>query len=335
VLAKNIAPGLKIYGKGLDAIWNPYGEINTDIVTAGFAKVLGKTLPGDEKAAQRDKLKGMVIPRSSTLCAGCSHLGAYSALREALKKFQGVHVVNGDIGCYEQGGYGVFSEDLAANGETSKKYRPDSPYNILDTIYVMGSGISMAHGQAQAGYAGKGKLVAVAGDSTFIHATLPAVVNSVYNRADITFIIMDNYWTCMTGHQPNPNTLAGPQGQELEGFDLKKMCEALGVKHVSAVGAYDRKACTEALIAALAYEGPSVVILYGECQLQLQRRLKRGPGKTHVEQDACIGCKQCVQTGCPAVMFDVGAKKAATDEILCVDCGLCAQVCPVNAIKSE
>ena len=51
-----------------------------------------------------------------------------------------------------------------------------------------------------------------------------------------------------------------------------------------------------------------------------------------VEPDKCIGCKLCVQLGCPAVKYDVAGKKASIDEISCVDCGLCAQVCPQNAI---
>ena len=331
---KEIAPGVKIVGKSYNGIFNPYGELNTDIVAAGLAKALGRDMAGDDREAARAALKDLVIPRSSTLCAGCSHLGSYSAIREALKKFKGNHIVNGDIGCYEQGGYGIFSAKNQASDEPGKKYAVTSPYELLDTIYVMGSGIGMAMGQAKAGYT-DGKVLAVAGDSTFLHATLPSVVDAVQHKPDITFVILDNYWTCMTGHQPNPNTyLHGPAAEpQEEAFDIQGVVTAMGVKSLSTVDAYDREAMVEAIDAALAFEGPSVVVVTGECQLQKQRRVKKTMAKTHVRTDDCDGCRSCVQLGCPAIRFDVHAKKSGIDPVLCVDCGLCSQVCPSKAIR--
>jgi len=333
-LAKEVAPNVKIYGKTYNAVFHIFGELNTDIVTAGLAPVFGKEIAEDSKAALREELKSLVAPRSSTLCAGCSHLGTYSALRESLSKIEGIHIVNGDIGCYEQGGYGIFSAGLQASSDDGKGYVAESPYDVLDTIYVMGSGISMAHGQSKVGYK-EGKLVAVAGDSTFIHATLPALVNAVYNNSDITFLILDNRWTCMTGHQPNPNTnLHGPASEpQEERFDIQGVVTAMGVKSLATVDAYERPAMVEAIDAALAFEGPSVVVVTGECQLQKQRRIKKGIAKTRVNTDDCDGCKSCVQLGCPAIKFDIKAKKSGIDGISCVDCGLCSQVCPNKAIK--
>ena len=333
-LAKEIAPNVKICGKTYNPVLSCCGEINTDLVTAALAGVFGKTVAADPKAAEREDGQALVAPRSSTLCAGCSHLGTYSAVRECLSKIEGVHIVNGDIGCYEQGGYGIFSAGIKGTREDSKAYIPDSPYDVLDTIYVMGSGISMAHGQSKVGYK-DGKLLSVAGDSTFIHATLPALVNAVYNNSDITFLILDNRWTCMTGHQPNPNTyLHGPCAEpQEEAFDIQGVVTAMGVKSLSTVDAYDREAMVDAIDAALAFEGPSVVVVTGECQLQKQRRVKKTMAKTHVRTDDCDGCRSCVQLGCPAIRFDVHAKKSGIDPVLCVDCGLCAQVCPSKAIR--
>ncbi|MEW6622638.1 MAG: thiamine pyrophosphate-dependent enzyme [Bacillota bacterium] len=331
-LAKETAPGVKICGKSYNQILDPYGEINTDLVTKAIAKALNIEQPKEELEDLRTELKARVTPRSSTLCAGCSHLGTYSALREALKKFPGNHIINGDIGCYEQGGYGLFSSNVEGNSEDGKKYPVRSPYEILDTIYVMGSGIGMAHGQAQAGYK-EGKVVAVAGDSTFIHATLPAVVNSVYSKADITFLVLDNSWTCMTGHQPNPVTGVNSLGEENKPFDIAGVSRAMGVEFVETVSAYDREKAAAAIENALNHEGPSIVILTGECQLQVQRRIKKTKTQTYVDVDTCNGCRICIQLGCSAVAFDLENKKAGIDELNCVDCGLCAQVCPQKAIK--
>ncbi len=324
----------RIIGKRYNGIFKPYGELNTDIVVNALTQLTGVSGHTDSKAAEREASRKLVIPRSSTLCAGCSHLGSYAAVREALRKHPGTHIVNGDIGCYEQGGYGIFSTKIEANAEDGKKYRSLSPYDVLDTIYVMGSGIGMAMGQAKAGY-DQGKILAVAGDSTFIHATMPSLVNAVYDDADITFLVLSNDWTCMTGHQPNPNTkyCAGENTNTV--FDIEAVCRAIGVRSIAQVSAYDRAVAVDAINVALAFKGPSVVILYGECQLQLSRRTKRGMSKTHIVEDKCNGCKTCIQLGCPAIKYNPAFKRASIDEIACVDCGLCAQFCPQLAIETE
>lgn len=75
------------------------------------------------------------------------------------------------------------------------------------------------------------------------------------------------------------------------------------------------------------------MVLQRECALQVQRRTRRrGPAATYVDEEKCIGCRICVELGCPAVTFNAESRKAGIDEILCVDCGLCAQVCPQDAI---
>jgi len=326
--------GVKIYGKSYDAVFPPIGEINSDIATEGIAKAMEIELQVDNREAARARIRAIVAPRSSTLCAGCSHLGTYWALKKALKKNVGVHIVNGDIGCYEQGGYGLFGSKINVSDEESKRHPIRSAYEILDTIYVMGSGIGIAQGQAQVGYS-DGKVVAVAGDSTFIHATLPAVVNAVYSQADITFLVLDNRWTAMTGHQVNPNTGVDTLGKKRERFNIAVVVKSLGVKSVRVVDAYNLGEAQEAIAEALEFKGPAVVVLEGECMLQVLRRTKRGRAATRVDEQACTGCELCLQLGCPAVMFDKTKKKAKIEEINCVDCNLCVQVCPHEAIAIE
>jgi len=256
-------------------------------------------------------------------------------LRQALKSQKGVHIVNGDIGCYEQGGYGIFSREIPGDDSLSKRYRISSPYEMLDTTYIMGSGIGMAMGQAQAGYI-DGKIVAVAGDSTFFHASLPALINAVYNNADITFLVLDNSWTCMTGHQPSPTTGLGPTGQKAKALSIDAMVRGAGVECILAADAYDIAAAEKAISDALAFKGPAVVILTRECALQVQRRNRRkGLALTRVDKEKCTGCRACVELGCPAVTYVVPSRKAGIDEILCVDCGLCSQVCPQGAIDKN
>jgi indolepyruvate ferredoxin oxidoreductase alpha subunit len=51
-----------------------------------------------------------------------------------------------------------------------------------------------------------------------------------------------------------------------------------------------------------------------------------------MDKEKCIGCKMCTKTACPALRFDTDAKKARIYEPSCVGCGICAQVCPKDAI---
>lgn len=313
------------------------GEINTDMVSDALKNVLsqvgGFRNLDNQGFDPKGRLKKAITPRSSTLCPGCPHLGSFFALREVLRKTGGVNIVNGDIGCYEQGGYGIFSRNVEGNSANSRHYRVSSPYEILDTTHVMGSGIGLAMGQTQAGYK-DGKVFAVAGDSTFFHATLPALANAVCTKADITFLVLDNSWTSMTGHQPSPATGRDAFGRKNVIISIEEVVKALGVEKVFVVDAYNLDQAEVSIQKAMDYIGPSVVILRRECALQVQRKTSKGSviAGTRVKESKCIGCRLCLELGCPAVTFNSETKKAGIDGILCVDCGLCAQVCPKQAI---
>ncbi|MDE2088841.1 MAG: DUF3470 domain-containing protein [Gammaproteobacteria bacterium] len=54
---------------------------------------------------------------------------------------------------------------------------------------------------------------------------------------------------------------------------------------------------------------------------------------TYVVTEPCIKCKytDCVEV-CPVDCFHEGANFLAIDPNVCIDCGLCVDECPVNAI---
>jgi len=322
---------VEILGKEYSGLLPAVGELTTDLVHEVIAGFAGKPVKKDEQLARiKDEINPLSIPRSSTLCAGCPHLGTYWGILQALP--QGariVPIINGDIGCYEQAGYGVKGQMPEATDLASKRHKPLSLYTVLDTLYVMGSGISMAQGEQRAGYA-DGPIVAVAGDSTFFHATLPALINAIWNKTKLTFVVMDNSWTAMTGHQPSPIT--GTEDCQDGKISIESVVRGLGVPLVRVVDAYDISAVTSAMKEAVEFDGVSVVISRRECALQVFRKSDE-PGRVHIDQDLCTGCKQCVYLGCPAIMYK--NKKASIDPILCVTCGICIQVCPENAISEE
>ena len=53
----------------------------------------------------------------------------------------------------------------------------------------------------------------------------------------------------------------------------------------------------------------------------------------------CIACGKCIQSGCPSVVLSdavhpkTGKRKARIEPVTCVGCGVCSQICPVQAIS--
>ena len=337
LIAQELGCLTPIYGRqGRNRFFSPCGEINTDMVMEGISSCFGLpgNQPGQARKKAKDRTKEIVAPRSSTLCAGCPHLGSYWGLRQAVKKHKGVHIINGDIGCYEQAGYGIFSDKLQGDSSDSRYWPTQSLYETLDTLYVMGSGIGMAEGQVQAGYT-DGKVIAIAGDSTFFHACLPALVNAVYNNSKLIFMVLDNKWTAMTGQQPSLTSGVLGTGESAKTIDIVGVCKALGVEEVFEAYAFDVGSVYQAVEKAIESDKLSVIVVTGECEIQAARMGKRSNFKITINLEECNGCRICTRLGCPAIGFDTHAKKATIDELQCVNCNLCPQVCEPGAIKSE
>ena len=246
------------------------------------------------------------------LCAGCPHRGSFYAVKRALGKAPAV--LCGDIGCYTLGNA--------------------KPLDAVDTCLCMGAGITMAQGFAVA-EPGK-KHVAFVGDSTFFASGLPGIVNAVYNGHDVTVCVLDNATTAMTGSQPHPGTGVTLMGPRRPPVSIERVLQAVGFECIVHADPLDLDASVAAATEALAFEGPSAILFESPC-VQLAR-----PGApAAVDADACTGCKKCItEIGCPGIGFDGDVRgpksgergQAFVDASLCNGCGLCAQVCPFDAL---
>jgi indolepyruvate ferredoxin oxidoreductase alpha subunit len=157
---------------------------------------------------------------------------------------------------------------------------------------------------------------------------MTGLANIAYNMSNSTVVILDNSITGMTGHQQNPTTGYNIKGDPAGKIDLEALCKAMGFNRVRVVDPYDLEACDVAIKEELAANEPSVIISRRPCAL-----LKYVEVKPHlvVDCEKCVGCKMCMKIGCPAISIKNG--KACIDKTLCVGCGVCKQLCKLNAIK--
>ncbi len=310
--------GISVTGKDFVPIT---GELNPEILEDGAMR--GGLLPAPKP---RPGIATRQLPaRPPLLCPGCPHTATEFALRRLgfynpctlgdlpqekkipaqLKK--GGLIVTGDIGCYTLGVY--------------------TPLFALDTTACMGASIGQALGLEKAGVANK--VVAVIGDSTFLHSGITPLVDVVYNQGHTTVIILDNGTTAMTGHQSHPGTGISAKGTKAQMVKIETLVQGIGVRDVNVIDAFDLKAIESTIRRCVETDEPSVIIVRGPCPLQA--RTSGTP--LNVNSEKCDSCFACLRLGCPAI--SVSEEKSRIETSLCVGpgCGICAQVCPQQAIS--
>ena len=284
------AAGIAVHGG--KELFTIQGEYSVNMIR----KAMGKPIP-------ETALKEEVAPapgRPPLLCAGCPHKGLFYVLSK-LKT-----TVMGDIGCYT----------LAAL----------APTNAIDTCLCMGGSIGMEHGFEKATGDSK-NLVAVLGDSTFLHSGITGLLNMVYNEAKGTVIILDNRITGMTGHQQNPGSGKNAKGEMAPAVNFEELVKALGVNNVSVIDPFEVKDLEAVIKRETDRDELSVIITRRPCVM-----ITKQEGTPNVITDNCKNCRQCMKVGCPAIEMKDGRPYIVTTS--CVGCGLCTRVCPFDAIKS-
>jgi len=247
-----------------------------------------------------------IIPRPPVLCPGCSHRGVFMVLKKMRL------TITGDIGCYT----------LSAL----------PPLASMDTCLCMGASVGMAYGLERAlGEDSKKRVVAVIGDSTFLHSGITPLLNIVYNGGKTVTVILDNRTTAMTGHNENPGSGKRIDGKPAPRIDYEALSRALGVGFVKTVDPYDIDRFRQVMEEALEFDGPAVVVASRACVLIPDERRKLKP-KVTLNEEACNACGACFRIGCPALSMDSETGKCRVNLALCTGCGLCTTSCPTGAL---
>ncbi|MCK4535956.1 MAG: indolepyruvate ferredoxin oxidoreductase subunit alpha [Desulfuromonadales bacterium] len=286
-----------------------------EVIGKDKVPICGELTPGRLRkafglaATEPLELTEQLPPRPPNMCPGCPHRGVFYALNR-LKAF-----VTGDIGCYTLG------------------FMP--PLSAMDTCICMGASIGNATGLSKVLDAeDQQKVVAVIGDSTFLHTGVNGLMDMVYNQSPATVIILDNSTTGMTGRQDNPSSGFTLSGEKAYQVDLEALCRSLGVRNVRIVDPYQMDETRQVISEEMARPETSVVITRRPCVLIKHDLFKKNP-PLFVDADKCTACQACLKLGCPAIEWEPGEGGdkgyAKVDRLLCTGCGICEQVCKFGA----
>ena len=298
------------------------GELSPAILLGVLGKLFDKQWQNTAFIEKTAAIVGdRLPPREFGFCPGCPHRGSYYAIKTALAWDNRNGFVSGDIGCYSLG--------LFPTG-----------FNQVKSVHAMGSGLGISCGYGKLEKFGFDQpVITVIGDSTLFHAGLPGLINARFNNADILLLILDNSATAMTGFQPHPGTGTTLMGDKTDPVDPEALCRALGVS-VEVADPYDMKEAARTIYRLMQQAGPRVLIMRRKCAL-IQGREGGLPYIMHINRDLCLGescgCgRYCTRIfRCPGLIWDKTAGKAQIDEVICVGCGICADICPQGAILRE
>ena len=279
VVAEDAGIQVRIHGKDMIPL---VGELTTRQVAEALSHLTGTEPPVDFSAIDRlrEETAALLPLRPPTMCAGCPHRASFYAINIACRRYEqetGKEPVRtGDIGCYA----------LGAN----------PPLNSDDVGICMGGSFGIGNGLA---HVMDTPVVTHLGDSTFFHSGIPPMINSVFNKANVTMVVLDNSTTGMTGFQPHPGAPAGDSPAVM----IEEVARASGVNFVEVVDAFDLPALIDSVGRAIRYEGPSLVVARRLCNI-LEAREKRKTGEKvvpyEVDAEKCLaGSPPYCQATCP------------------------------------
>ncbi|MEW6266689.1 MAG: thiamine pyrophosphate-dependent enzyme [Thermodesulfobacteriota bacterium] len=311
------------YGKSSGHI-PAVGELSPGLVARALAMIIGRR----PKAATAYQARAAEIcgrlapPREFGFCPGCPHRASFWAIKNVLTADDRRGFVSGDIGCYTMGVW-------------------PTGFGQIKTLGAMGSGLGMSSGFGKLkGMGFDQPVISVVGDSTFFHAGLPALINAAYNQSAYLLVVLDNSATAMTGFQPHPGTGQSPSGETIGSVEIERLCASLNIK-VTVTDPYDLAATEKVLAEGLQdLTRVRVVVLRRECAL-VRGRAGGFPYRMSIDGRLCrgrsCGCNRyCNRVfRCPGLIWDEKAGQARIDEVICVGCGVCRQVCPAGAIIQE
>jgi indolepyruvate ferredoxin oxidoreductase alpha subunit len=237
-LAQRAALALPVYGRTSGHLPGA-GELFAPEITQALAALLPDWPWPSAEGSPR------AMPSRQPLCDGCPYLPTFEALLEVMARRGGrdAFIVTGETGC-------MVRAQLP-------------PLEIMDLKYGMGSSIGLAAGLARSGV--RQQLVALSGDSAFLHSGLSELIDAAQAGVAMLVVILANETTALSGGQPHPASAYDATGQARRPVDLASLVRAAGVEQITVLDAQDGSLLRGAFEAGLATEQLAVVIVQEPC----------------------------------------------------------------------
>jgi indolepyruvate ferredoxin oxidoreductase alpha subunit len=190
---------------------NPHFTREGEVFRWQIQRALIEFIPGfvPERKYPKEK-ESEEKPKKKNHCAACRYDEVLDRLEEAAENLGQKPLLIGDPGCL------VTVADR------------------LDAKFALGSAVGVADGLSKVGIGERA--VAIFGDSSFFHSTLPAICNAAHNRSDILMVVLDNKAAATSGFQPHPGVGKNAVGQEVPNLDIEEVARAFGVKKILSSG---------------------------------------------------------------------------------------------------
>lgn len=262
--------------------------------------------------------------RSPLFYSGCPHRPIFNILKDLDA------LIVGDIGCYTMGMYFPwFTNEINMN---------------MGTSVGIAKGISKILKKKE----DNKPIIALIGDGTFYHSGILSILNLLQNQSEddnITIIILNNGTIALTDWESNLGTgnyAKCKQPNSAKGYFnicgdncLKPECmlQSFGFNDIEVIDQFEVNKTKEVITNCISRKGIKFIIAIRPCIIAFN--VQKPTFK--VDENKCIGCRKCTKLACEPIRMkeydNQPIKKAFIDEVLCTGCSVCAQICPVGAIK--
>jgi indolepyruvate ferredoxin oxidoreductase alpha subunit len=218
-----------------------------ELFASHIAATLNELVP--QLALSTEGESSRPMPSRQPLCDGCPYVPTFDALVEVMEQLGGrdEFIVVGDPGC-------MVRSQL-------------SPYELLDVKHSLGSSIGMAAGVAlsQAKDDTGKRVVALSGDSSFLHSGFAGLVDAARIGTGVLVLILDNGTTALSGGQPHPASQIDARGRPRRTVDLAALAREAGAGEVRVVDLDQGEDIRTAIKMGMNSDGVVVVIARGQC----------------------------------------------------------------------
>jgi indolepyruvate ferredoxin oxidoreductase alpha subunit len=231
-----------IYGRDSEHI-----PATGELFSPDIAAALNRFLPGVALSTAGEQSRPR--PSRERLCAGCPYVPTFDALTAIMERRGGrdAFIVVGDPGCMV------------------RAQMP--PYELMDVKHSLGSAIGMATGVAIAQSHTDKRLIALCGDSGFLHSGFNGLMDAARVGVRMLVLILDNGTTALSGQQPHPGSQIDSRGRPRQGVNLAGLAHEAGAGMVHTVDLDGGEDIVAAVEAGLDFEGLAVIVARGQCIL--------------------------------------------------------------------